>query len=275
MRCLLLTVAFGLIASIAVAETSVTSGSQLAYEICGRGEHTIVLLHDGIADAAVWDEVWPALCKDNRVIRYDRRGYGHSPKATEPHSPTADLAALLARLGIQRCVLIGASAGGGMTFDFALEHPNIVERLVLVAPSITGFPRTAAFETRTAALGQAILKGDIEAGIAAVVTDPHFIAPGRDDAKRHLTAILRASPQDLAPHPFQTRPMDSMSRVARMQVPTLILIGTADDDQNIGQAAALQKGLPNGKRVSIQKSGHLIYLDQPRAFVKAVRAFLR
>jgi pimeloyl-ACP methyl ester carboxylesterase len=53
-------------------------GSKLYHEECGTGAEAVVLLHDGIAHSAVWDDVWPTFCKQFHAIRYDRRGYGRS-----------------------------------------------------------------------------------------------------------------------------------------------------------------------------------------------------
>ena len=49
-------------------------GSTLYYEECGTGPEAVVLIHDGIAHSAVWDDVWPDFCKHFHSIRYDRRG---------------------------------------------------------------------------------------------------------------------------------------------------------------------------------------------------------
>ena len=51
-------------------------GSRLYYEECGKGTKAVVLLHDGVVNSAVWDDVWPSFCKQFHTIRYDRRGYG-------------------------------------------------------------------------------------------------------------------------------------------------------------------------------------------------------
>jgi len=51
---------------------------KLYYEECGTGPDAVILIHDGIAHSAVWDEVWPTFCKRFHTIRYDRRGYGRT-----------------------------------------------------------------------------------------------------------------------------------------------------------------------------------------------------
>ena len=69
---------FGQSANLATAPGGFVEvdGSKLYYEECGSGPVAVVLLHDGLANSAVWDGVWPAFCRRYHTIRYDRRGFG-------------------------------------------------------------------------------------------------------------------------------------------------------------------------------------------------------
>jgi pimeloyl-ACP methyl ester carboxylesterase len=55
-------------------------------EDCRGAGPPLVLRHSGMADARLWDPVWPGLTAAFRVIRYDCRGYGRSPAPTEPYT---------------------------------------------------------------------------------------------------------------------------------------------------------------------------------------------
>src|ERR1700678_3789577 len=57
-------------------------GGKLYYEESGQGAQTVVLIHDGVIDSAVWNDVWPEFCQHFHTVRYDRRGFGKSPAAT-------------------------------------------------------------------------------------------------------------------------------------------------------------------------------------------------
>lgn len=72
---------------------TVDGTQQLYYEECGKGPKAVVLLHDGVVNSAVWDDVWPTLCKQFHVIRYDRRGYGRTPATKKPYFEADDLTA--------------------------------------------------------------------------------------------------------------------------------------------------------------------------------------
>jgi pimeloyl-ACP methyl ester carboxylesterase len=118
-------------------------GSAIYYQEGGSAPQTVVLLHDGVLDSAVWDEVWSELCKKFHVVRYDRRGYGRSPASSEGYWETDDLAALLRRLKIARGTIVGSSHGGEISIDFALAHPEMVQQLVLVGAVLGGMPYSA------------------------------------------------------------------------------------------------------------------------------------
>jgi hypothetical protein len=57
-------------------------GGRLYYEECGTGTQTVELIHDGVVDSQVWNDVWPDFCRHFHTVRYDRRGFGRSPAAT-------------------------------------------------------------------------------------------------------------------------------------------------------------------------------------------------
>lgn len=90
------------------------------------------MLHDGVLHSAAWDDVWPEFCKHFHSIRYDRRGYGRSPAATEGYFETDDLAALLRQLKVARVAVVGSSHGGEISINFTLDHPEVVQQLILV-----------------------------------------------------------------------------------------------------------------------------------------------
>ena len=85
-------------------------GSCLYNEECGAGPKAIILLHVGVMNSAVWDDVWPTFCKQFHVIRSGRRGYGRSPATKKPYFEADDVAAVLHdRSGASRCRLTRSS----------------------------------------------------------------------------------------------------------------------------------------------------------------------
>jgi pimeloyl-ACP methyl ester carboxylesterase len=244
-------------------------GDQVWYESCGSGPKAIVLIHDGILHSAAWDGVWPILCRSFHVVRYDRRGYGRSPEASAPYAAVDDLAAVMKAAGIEHATLVGSSAGGGLAVDFALQHPQAVDRLVLAGAAIGGFVPSQHFIDRMKTVAGFAAKGDI----AGAARDRWVLAPEHDAARRQLVALLAANPQDIT-HRDPARPAPAARpRLPEIKAPVLILVGEDDIPDVQAQAGALEALIPGARRVVVPDAGHLMYLEHPEIFADLVGRF--
>jgi len=252
-------------------------GGQLYYESCGSGPQAIVLVHDGLIDSSGFNDLWPLLCKDFRVVRYDRRGYGKSPPAKAPYSQTEDLAAVIGAAKLDHFNLVGFSAGGGIALDYALDHRQIVQHLVLVGAQIDGFVVSDHFIKRGQDAFRPIIKGDIDGVAANWAKDPYLIMPGDDAARAKALAIWKATPHDISHlinDPAVAGP-SALPRMPRLTVPTLILAGDHDIADVQAMAGAAQVLIPGSKRVIVSDSGHLVQLEQPRRIADLISDFVR
>lgn len=249
-------------------------GSQIYFEECGTSPQTVVFLHDGVLHAAAWDDVWPEFCRHFHAIRYDRRGYGRSPAATSGYFEADDLAALLRHLKVSRAVIVGSSHGGEISINFTLDHPEIVQQLVLVGAVVGGMPYSEHFLDRGNALGKPLEKGDVQGAIAEASKDKYLIAPGHDAAKKRMAELLSANPQDLTHAEFALRPKPALPRLREISVPTLVLVGDADIPDVHAHAGAIEAGIPRARRVVLKDVGHIMYLEKPADFSRMVIAFI-
>ena len=243
-------------------------GSQLYYEECGNGPRAVILLHDGVVNSAVWDDVWPAFCRQFHTIRYDRRGYGRSPETKKPYYEADDLAALLRDCKISQAALVASSHGGNAALDFAIRYPAQVSDLVLVGPAARGFPYSEHFIMAQQAFEHA--KDPIEVR----AENTYFIAPGNDAARERLRSLLKASPQDHTHNDMPLPEKPDFPYVQNLRMPTLILVGSADIADNQAVAGALVMAIPGAARVVVPDTGHLLYLEKPEIFFALVNEFL-
>ena len=250
-------------------------GAKLYFDECGAGPDTVVLVHDGVLHSAAWDDVWPEFCKHFHTIRYDRRGYGRSPAATEGYFATDDLAALLRHLKVSHAAIVGSSHGGEISINFTLDHPEIVQQLVLAGAVVSGMPYSKHFLDRGTVLGKPLEKGDIPGAVAAASQDKYLIAAGNDAAKKRMAELLSANPQDLTHPDFELPVKPALARLHEIRVPTLLLVGDADIPDVHAHAGALEAGIPRARRVVISKVGHLMYLEKPEEFSRIVIGFLK
>jgi 3-oxoadipate enol-lactonase len=251
------------------------SGGQLFYETAGSGPQAIVLLHDGLIDSSGFDEMWPILRKDFRVVRYDRRGYGKSPVAKGPYSQTEDLAAVIAAARLERFTLVGFSAGGGIALDYALDHPQVVDRLVLVGSGANGQPESATAKRRDNRNFGPILLGADQAVAANWVKDPWYIRPGDEGAKAKALAILKANPQNIRHLPVDPAlpGPSAIPRLPGLAVPTLFIVGDHDFPDVQANAEAAESLIPNARRVVVPDAGHALQLERPLQTAELIRDF--
>jgi pimeloyl-ACP methyl ester carboxylesterase len=245
-------------------------GAKIYFEECGDGPKAVVLMHDGVVNSAVWDDVWPAFCREFHAIRYDRRGYGRSTETTKPYFEADDVAALLRDRKVDKAALVGSSHGGNVALNFALRYPEQVSDLVLVGPGVDDFPYSDAFIEAQLAFQKGKEKDKVEARAGST----YFIVPGHDAAREHLRKLLNESPQD---HTHDDMPLPEkpvFPYVKDLHVPTLILIGSGDIADNQAVAGALVMTIPGAQRIVVPDTGHLMYLEKPNVFSALVSDFL-
>jgi len=113
------------------------NGARINYERSGSG-FPVLFIHAGIADSRMWEPQAKTWADRFDMIRPDLRGFGDSDLPPAPYSNRADLAGLLDHLGLYRAHVIGCSMGGTVAIDLAVEHPDRVERLVLIGRGSAG-----------------------------------------------------------------------------------------------------------------------------------------
>jgi pimeloyl-ACP methyl ester carboxylesterase len=256
------------------------AGGTLFYESAGAGT-PVILLHGGNLDRRMWDAEFVALQRTHRVIRYDARGYGRSGPADTPFSAHDDLRVLMDALRLPRASLVGLSLGGRIAIDFALAHPDRVERLVLVAPGISG--GTWAEDADTAWLTtarEAATRQDSVAVARAWLGSAYIRTALRDPSTAQK---VRQWVEDQAPFwGGQIRHQDleveaqppAASRLAELTAPILLVVGSEDTPFIQDVANAIQARAAHVQRVDIPGVGHMVNLEAPGRFLEAVATFL-
>ena len=168
----------------------IVDGGRLFFETAGKGEN-IVLLHDGMVDREIWDEQFPVLAKNYRVVRYDRRGYGKSSDPEAPYSHIADLNHLFIQLNIDKAIIFGMSSGGGLAIDFTLKYPAKISALVLVGAVVGGYGYTSNMMTRGGHIESLADRSDPQKLIHYFIwEDPYEIYSENVRAKEKVTKIM-------------------------------------------------------------------------------------
>lgn len=120
------------------------NGLTVHVKTMGQGEPVFVLLHGFGASLFSWHAVMEPLSQYGRVIAYDRPAFGLTERpmtwvGENPYRPQASvdlLLGLLDHFNVQRAILVGNSAGGTVSMQFTLQHPDRVQALILVDPAV-------------------------------------------------------------------------------------------------------------------------------------------
>ena len=252
------------------------NGTRLYYEAAGRGP-AVVLIHGGLVDSRQWDDQMKPLAKRFRVVRYDLRGYGRSAAPTAPFSHVEDLRALMDFLKVGRASVVGLSLGGIVAADFALEHPERVERLALVGAGLRGDTqppdekslnayRTGAREGAEKYF-EAFLQADLLAGVRdrpAARARMHRMMIDNFKALTYLTSGLLQYP---APK--------TIERLGEIRAPTLVVVGSLDGKNLQNIADTLATRIPGARKVTIPGASHHPPVETPKEFNRVLLDFLR
>ena len=242
-------------------------GVNIHYEVHGDGP-PLILTHGYSSTSAMWQGQIEALSKQHKLVLWDMRGHGQSdypedPKAYSEALTVGDIAALLDEVGAKRAIVGGLSLGGYMSLAFYRAHPERVSALLIIDTG-PGFKKDDAREAwNKRALGTAdrfehegleVLKS---AGRERS-TVSHRDAAGLARAARGMLTQRDASVIESLPD---------------IKVPSLVVVG-ADDTPFLAASDYMAAKIPGAKKVVIPAAGHAVNIDQPLAFIDAVRPFL-
>jgi 3-oxoadipate enol-lactonase len=242
----------------------------IVYRTEGDGP-PVVLLHSGVADSAMWDEVAAALAPAHTVIRYDRRGFGASPPPRADYSPLDDLLAVLDACAVRRAAVAGSSAGGKLALDLAGARPERVSRLVLLAPPIGGWAWSDAMRAYAAAEAEALAAGDLDAAVRLNL-DMWVRGPARPwspplyalaDRIREPLRVALTNQETTEEHEREDDGPPVEDRLAALALPTVVGIGDRDQPDFIGIARRLAAEIPDAELVDFPDAGHLLPLERP------------
>lgn len=257
------------------------AGSELHYERRGRGAALLLIQGMG-ANAAHWGEPFLAeLERDFELIAYDHRGIGRSAPLEGAGLTVAGLAtdalALLDALEIDAAHVLGISMGGMVAQELALAAPERVRSLVLGATSCGGTQSRPTAPEVVQRLTTAALSRDRElmlrTGFELVVSRSHAAQPA------HFAQFAAAAKQFPATVPVLLAQKaaadahDTYSRLRAVQVPTLVIHGTADELLASINGDLVASLIPGARLELLEGAGHLFFWEQPQQSAELVRRF--
>jgi len=271
-----------------LAETLATG---IRYQVAGRGDPPVVLVHGFGAHAHFWRKWIPTLALRHRVFTVDLAGAGRSPAPPDAdYSPQAQalrLAQMMRDIGSPPPVLIGHSLGAGIVCLAALhladdDPPCPLGGLVLVSGAVYA-QRLPPFLTlaRLPGLGELFLLAPpprllLRAGLRGIVrkkdcVDAELVEGYREPfrSREHRRAMLSAARQiDLEGAAILA------DRIPGLDIPTLLIWGEEDPVVALDQGVRLSREIPDASLVVLPGVGHLPPEEDPAGSLAPVLTFL-
>ena len=270
-----------------------SNGLNLTYETQGTGDEIVIVVHGG---AGLPHEYFhPALSNLSRfakLVYFDRRAdtlsTGTSQQMATLEEMAEDIDALRIALGVNRVTLLGHSFGGAIALNYALSHPDNVNRLILVSAS-------AVIENPYEAEKRILKKlTPAERTIYSSNEGGKGAASPCDRVLRRYGVLYRHYFHKLIPYEFdrgvytayfdafakkqalasEDKGLDVEAKLSEIKVPVLIFAGKHDLVTLPDQTAEMAKGLPKSKLVVMEHSAHFPFFEENYLFTQWVRQFI-
>ena len=249
-----------------------------------------MLIHGTAASLHTWEPWVSDLKETKRIITFDLPAYGLTgPNANHDYSQKAYvemLDSLLIKLKINRCILGGNSLGGSVSWNYAIEHPEKIEKLILVDAG--GYPLKStsvplAFKLAKIPILSNLLvyitpRAMVESSVKNVYFDPSKVSDQLID--RYFELTLRkgnreAFKERLASSKNTASKINTSQLIKTIKAPTLILWGDHDQLIPVESAYKFHEDLPNDTLVILKNLGHVPMEEDSERSLKAVIAFIK
>jgi pimeloyl-ACP methyl ester carboxylesterase len=253
-------------------------GTPISSESYGEGR-PLVIVSGALFGSERWLPVAQSFASERRAIVLDRRGRGKSGD-TAPYAPereVEDILALLAALP-GPVDLLGHSSGAILSLQVAARVPANLERLVVYEPPVFFNEADSISQDLPERLDALLAAGDRGAAVDT------FLREGPRVSERERQG-LRASPfwTQLLSTLGHTVPYDARvqrafkgdaEELARIQIPTLMLLGGASPERMQAGARLVAARLPHAQITELAGQQHMAQMSAAPLFVAAVNGFL-
>ncbi len=271
-------------------ERRAIAGVALHYVVAGSGP-PVVLIHS--ANGTLNDfraTVFDRLSARFRTIAVDRPGYGYSERPTDPVTP--DVQARLIRdlvrtLTTERAIVVGFSFGGAVALSYALDYPDEVAGVVLLAPAAFEWPTPVDWKWQmpTWPLVGRVL-ADTLPQIAGRLTAASSIAGAFHPEPVSPAYAAAGFPLVLRPSSFRANAADiralkpflraQSARYPSFKPPLIVITGDADRVVSpTVHAEPLRRAVPHAELIVIPGAGHLLPYTRPDDVIAAVERLAR
>ncbi len=233
-----------------------------------EGRKVLFFVHGSGGDHTNWEYQYRDLDADFNTLAVDLPGHGQSEGKGEQEviRYVEWMRKLIEALGLSKPVLIGHSLGAAVSLTFAVHYSSLISGIIPVGGGVK-MP-----------VNSLILDG-IRKDTASVISLIVKFAVAKDNrehlAERLTKGLSAANPEVMYGDFLSCDRLDITEEVSRIQVPTLLVCGEDDKMTPPALSQFMKDRIPRAKLVLIPRAGHFVMMENPEAFNKAVREFVK
>lgn len=239
-------------------------------------EQTFVFINSLGTDHRIWSAVAAALEEYGNLLLFDNRGHGLSdvvPDTNGLHDFADDAQALINKLGIEKCIIVGLSVGGMIAQVLADRIPEKIEKLVLCdtrhkignAPFWNGRIKTVEKEGLTKVSDVVMQRWFSE----------DFIKENKTKVAGYKNMLERIPTLGYIKTCEAIRDADLTEVATKIRIPTLCVVGSEDKSTTVEEVRNLSELIKGSRFEIIQDSGHIPCIDNPQKLIKLIINFTR
>lgn len=250
---------------------STSDGARLHYQVSGRGDPALVLVHGWCSNLEHWGRQVPVFAERHRVLASDRRGYGRSSVPEQDWSPEQhahDLAAVLQSLGIEQAVVVGHAGGGPPVLELAGRYPQLVRAAVFVD---AGLYRGASQEqvAKAPLIARLSASDYLETFTSQYVSYFHPLS-GPELAKQAALDAARTPQRVIIDELTWIFRSDTIAMASRVKQPVLWVVSS----ESKVTSASVREQLGQARFAQVVGAGHFLHMEVPDQFNAMLRRFL-
>jgi pimeloyl-ACP methyl ester carboxylesterase len=256
---------------------AVRDGAKIAHYVHGSGDETVLFASPSGYGLATWQPIVERLCQEFRIITIDLRGTGRSSPIVRPYTDrdhALDIAAVVMSISDRPIIGVGLSATPYALVRAALADPRLFKQLVLVGgdPGADLLP----YFSDGPAIKEAVISGDLER--AARLFIPYIVSePGTEELIEQRVQAYVNMPRETLVN-FFTTPDPTAAEfgplLAKLQVPTLVMHGTADKITPLDLGRQLAANIPGAQFYPFEGRCHMCPLTATEEFCDVLRQFV-
>ncbi|GHV25839.1 alpha/beta hydrolase [Clostridia bacterium] len=250
-------------------------GVEINYEQYGSAGPNVLLLHGWGCSVALWKPIAERLSGSMRVTAVDFPAHGESGRMSEPWDAKAfadQIVDIIHQLGLEGCTVIGHSHGGRVALSLAIDHPRLIDKLIITCGA--GVKPKKTFKREMRSRSYKIMRGILSA-LETTRLFGKLPEYGKEalrqkfgskdynalDAEMRKTFVLLVSG-------------DITDELPRVSQPTLLIWGERDTETPLWMGKLMEEKIPDAGLVVFEDAGHFAYLEQPDRFSAIASQFI-